>query len=245
LPVGQTAHRIPKYCRIVIIQHVLYFEVEGEGTIDLGDLLLPAPPGFEGVVVDSAGAPFSGARVGVLRQNVGHGFRESPSSDPFDRAHPVAECDEDGAFSLPRPEHEFLVVWAEGFSPRTLTRDPSELRDEPIVLLPAGDLELTAMPRELTDAAGWRFAIDSLELDEARCGYPREGRRCFSTSVMRSYSCWQIPIGLYAVCFWKGDPNRTSSSEVVPAPTIPHEAYRWVVEVKAGQKTTIELAKEW
>ncbi len=221
------------------------FEVAGPETVDIGELVLPAPHVLVGIVVDSAGAPFAGARIGVLRDRAVLGFRIPPGTDPFDRMHPVVVCDADGRFSLPRPERELLAAWAEGFAPRQLPHDPARVGDEPIVLLPAGDLELTSMPSELHDAAGWRFAVESLESEEARHGYPQEGPRKFSSSVLRSYSCHQIPVGFYAVCFWKGDPNSSSSNEVAPTATIAHEAYRWVVEIKAGQKTTIDLAKEW
>lgn len=108
------------------------------------------------------------------------------------------------------------------------------------MLLPAGDLELTGFPRELRDQSGWRFQVVSLESDEARCGYPHESGMTMG-SVPSRRALHQIPAGLYCVGFWKGDPNRSSSDEELPTATVAHEAYRWVVEVKAGQMTSIDL----
>ncbi|MBL8842734.1 MAG: sigma-70 family RNA polymerase sigma factor [Planctomycetes bacterium] len=219
------------------------FTVTATGLLDLGVVELARPPRLEGMVTDASGAPFAGARIGFARDLVFHPY-QTRSGDPLDPDQPIVTLDESGEFSVEFAPDRGLIAWAEGHAPRWVPTDPAQLREQPIVLLPAGSFELSGFPRELENSDEWRFALVSLESEEARCGYATEFGR-MSGTLPESYGCYAIPAGLYAACFWKGPAGRGSSDEPLPEQTVPHEAYRWTVTVKAGETTTIDLSREW
>ncbi len=219
------------------------FTVTGSGTLDLGGFELPSPPRLEGIVTDASGAPFAGAKIGVARSDHFDVF-EKRVGDPFDPSLPIVTLGDEGTFSIESDPHRNLIVCADGYAPRWLRNDPRQLREEPIVLLPAGHFELTGFPREIADSGEWRFALVSLESEEARCGYARQFGP-LSGGLRRTLGCYAIPAGLYAACFWKGPAGRRSSNEPLPEQTVPHEAYRWTVTVRPGETTTIDLSREW
>ena len=123
-------------------------------------------------------------------------------------------------------------------------RMPDQLSDALIGVRDAARACLSGFPRELDNSDEWRFALVSLESEEARCGYGAQFGPASGT-LPSSYGCYAIPAGLYAACFWKGPAGRGSSDEPLPEQTVPHEAYRWTVTVKAGETTTIDLSREW
>lgn len=219
------------------------FTVTAAGLLDLGVVEIAPPPRLEGIVTDASGAPFAGAKIGVGRE-YGWDVFEKPYGAPFDPARPIVTLDESGEFSIERASDRGQIAWAEGHAPRWLPADPAQLREQPLVLLPAGAFELIGLPRELANSDEWRFALVSLESEEALCGYPAQFG-VLSGTLRRSYGCYAIPAGLYAACFWKGPAGRFSSNEPLPEQTVPHEAYRWTVTVKAGETTTIDLSREW
>lgn len=219
------------------------FTVTGSGTLDLGVVEIAPPPRLEGIVTDASGAPFAGAKIGVAREH-GWSVFDRQHGAPFDPAQPIVTLDESGEFSVEFDSDRGLIVWAEGHAPRWVPTDPAQLREQPLVLLPAGAFELIGFPLELANSDEWRFALVSLESEEARCGYGAQFG-VLSGTLPRSYGCYAIPAGLYAACFWKGPAGHFSSDEPLPQQTVPHEAYRWTVTVKAGETTTIDLSREW
>jgi hypothetical protein len=210
--------------------------VVGTTPVELGDIGLAPAPRIEGVVTDAAGAPIAGARIGCQDYT-------ADSEVGLDAKQPIATTDADGAFAIVPHDRSTLLVVADGFAPMRLGWRPADRRDEPIVLLSAGDLVLTGFPRDLAGSNAWHTALLALDPPESRVGYSPEQSEM--GTVGRTISFRRIPVGLYALCFWKVEPGVMRSNEPKPTATVAHEAYRWTVEVKEGLTTTIDLSKEW
>jgi len=215
------------------------FEVVDESLVDLGPIELAAPKRIEGVVTDASGAPIVGARIGVADFTAMHG---DGGGDWLDARQPIVTTDGDGRFSIVESDQAPFMVVADGFAPKQLSR-AADGRDQEVVLLACGDLVLGSFPRDLANSDEWNVALVSLDPPESRLGYAPEQRR--GGSLDRDVRFARLPVGLYALCFWKVEAGVLRSNDPLPTQTIARKAYRWSVEVKEGLTTTIELSKEW
>jgi hypothetical protein len=223
------------------------FDVIGTETIDLGVISFGEPPRFRGFVVDENGAPIEGA---VVQAPDLRGGRTGEDPDAQPRAGSV-RSGADGVFEYAGDLGPLsrLSVTKVGWMKKQIecvaptAGGLADLGD--IVLLPSGELELVRIPADVNGTHSWKLDVQDVTPGD-RFGY--------HASTSHGTSSWRprttlgpLPIGRYVIWFFETDrpPGEMSSTDRPPAEPSSRHAYRWEVDVRAGETTTIDVGAEW
>ncbi len=213
--------------------------VRGAGVIDLGVIELSPLPRVRGQVVDAFKVPIPGVVVRSGTVPFELGWRREFKLPLDDHA---VTSDRDGRFDLVI-DSDCLAFWKAGFAPLCLPMDDSSRSEGSnpleVVLRVSGQLELVNLPKESrTDT--WWACVESLESQEIHGAYQT---RSSSFRVDSEVELLQLPVGLYAVYYWKQ--AQVHEPKAPPSTVERYASYRWEVHVLNGETTTIDVAARW